>query len=212
MAAPEGRYGSLREQIEANSSEDFGDLVYHQLKNAPWILCSVGVHLVVALLLWVYPWTTTGDGEPPKQIQMAQLDDVDELEEDVPPEIEETKPIEEQEKVTEEPVIKDAKVSDHNETDNDVETEESLGDPRFNSDAPFEGPCTNGTFGIGGGAGGAFGGRRGGHRTVHPRPRRQGGPRRPPRRRPAAARRNSVRGARGRAVRRRSARRRTPLP
>ena len=63
-------------------------------------------------------------------------------------------------------MIKDAKLSDHNETDNDQETEESLGDPRFNSDAPFEGPGTNGTIGIGGGAGGAFGGRRGGHRNL----------------------------------------------
>jgi hypothetical protein len=97
---------------------------------------------------------------------MAAAEDKAELEEEVPPEIEETKPIEEMDRVVEDPVVKDAKLSDHNETDNDQETEESLGDPRFNSDSPFEGPGTNGTIGIGGGAGGAFGGRKGGHRNL----------------------------------------------
>ncbi len=63
------------------------------------------------------------------------------------------------------PVLRDAKDSDHTAADDvqPVEEEESLGDPRFNSDAAFEGPGTNGTIGIGGGAGGAFGGRKGGH-------------------------------------------------
>ncbi len=41
-----------------------------------------------------------------------------------------------------------------------------LGDPRFASTAPFEGPATNGVIGIGGGAGGAWGGRRGGRRNL----------------------------------------------
>lgn len=39
-------------------------------------------------------------------------------------------------------------------------------DAKFSSDAPFEGPGTNGTIGVGGGAGGAFGGRRGGARKL----------------------------------------------
>ncbi len=63
------------------------------------------------------------------------------------------------------PVIKDAKVSDHDETDNDMADEAALG-VDFDSDAPFEGAGTNGTIGIGGGAGGAFGGRRGGQRDL----------------------------------------------
>lgn len=69
-------------------------------------------------------------------------------------------------RAVDDPIIKDAKVSDHNETKADAAMEESLGDPRFNSDAPFQGPGTNGTIGVGGGAGGAFGGRRGGHRNL----------------------------------------------
>jgi hypothetical protein len=47
-----------------------------------------------------------------------------------------------------------------------METEESLGDPRFNSDSPFMGQGTNADIGIGGGAGGMFGGRKGGHRNL----------------------------------------------
>lgn len=86
------------------------------------------------------------------------------------PSVEEAKPVEELEKALADPVIKDAKVSDHNETDDDMDDSlddtSSLGDPRFNTDAPFEGPGTNGTIGIGGGAGGAFGGRSGGRRNL----------------------------------------------
>ena len=83
-----------------------------------------------------------------------------------PPEVEEAKPIEEMEKAIEDPVVEESKVSDHNEIDDAWAGNESIGDPRFNSDAPFEGPGTNGTIGIGGGAGGAFGGRRGGRRNL----------------------------------------------
>ncbi|MCE9634929.1 MAG: VWA domain-containing protein, partial [Planctomycetes bacterium] len=83
-----------------------------------------------------------------------------------PPAPEETKPLEESERVTEDPFLKDAKVADHNETDTDTTIEESLGDPRFSSDAPFEGPGAGGTIGIGGGAGGRFGGRSSGGRVL----------------------------------------------
>ncbi len=84
------------------------------------------------------------------------------------------------------PMLRDAKVEDHNESDNDLPMDESKPGPQTPavpakpgedtiSDAPFEGPSTNAAIGIGGGSGGAFGGR-GGHRTVPP-PRlgRQGG-------------------------------------
>ncbi len=155
---------SLREQMHAREAHDFGDLLYRQLKNAPWLLASIGVHGVILGIFLLFP-SDASDVAVGQQLQMSPQEDPPALE-DVPPEVEEIKPIEEDERVMEDPVLKDAKVSDHNETDNDQETEESLGDPRFNSDAPFEGPGTNGTIGIGGGAGGAFGGRRGGHRNL----------------------------------------------
>jgi hypothetical protein len=155
---------TIAEQIRASDAQDFGELLYRQLKNAPWILASMGIHGVVFLIFMMLP-PPEKDTEQAARIEMSKTDVV-ELKEEPPPEPEEIKPVEETERVMEDPVLKDAKVSDHNETDNDMETEESLGDPRFNSDSPFEGPGTNGTIGIGGGAGGAFGGRRGGHRNL----------------------------------------------
>ena len=103
---------------------------------------------------------------PPKALPATGEDDfVDPLEEEIKPEIEDQRPVDQSEEVIEDPVIKDAKVSDHNETDNDLPFEETLGNDDFLSDGPFDGPSTNGAIGIGGGRGGAFGGR-GGHRNL----------------------------------------------
>lgn len=63
-----------------------------------------------------------------------------------------------------EPVILDAALSDHVETDNDLPFEGSIGKDGIR-DAPFAGPTKNGLVGLGGGAGGAFGGR-GGRRDL----------------------------------------------
>lgn len=165
MANIDGTGSSRRELLAAQHHDDFGDLLYAQMKNAPWVLCSIGIHALIVGFLLLLP-SSSKVAEAPKRIEMAQQETPPELEEDVEPEVEEDKPIEEMEKQVEDPVIKDAKVSDHNETDNDMDDNQSLGDPRFNSDAPFEGPGNNGTIGIGGGAGGAFGGRRGGRRNL----------------------------------------------
>src|SRR4029079_16121069 len=81
-----------------------------------------------------------------------------------PPRPEETEQIHNSDVVAKEPTIKDAELSDHNETDNDMPTEESFGEGGI-SDAPFEGPSNNGLIGLGGGAGGPFKGR-GGHRNL----------------------------------------------
>lgn len=165
MANIDGSGSSRRELLVAQQHDDFGDLLYAQMKNAPWVLCSIGIHALIVGFLLLLP-SSSKVAEAPKRIEMAQQETPPELEEDVEPEVEEDKPIEEMEKQVEDPVIKDAKVSDHNETDDDMDDNQSLGDPRFNSDAPFEGPGNNGTIGIGGGAGGAFGGRRGGRRNL----------------------------------------------
>jgi len=74
------------------------------------------------------------------------------LQEEVKPEIEERKPIEQEGGSIADPVIKDAKVSDHNETDNDLPFEESLGRKDFISNAPFDGPSTTASIGKVGGA------------------------------------------------------------
>jgi uncharacterized protein YegL len=107
-------------------------------------------------------------GLPPKASPVAQVPRpaATSGEEESPPQADAMKPVEESDRVVEDPVVGDVMVSDPNETDDDLPVEESLGDPRFASDSPFEGPGTKGTIGIGGGAGGAFGGRKGGHRNL----------------------------------------------
>ena len=145
--------------------ESFNDVLYAQMRKTPWWLISIGFHLLLGFVMMNMDWGP-GGGQGDAQVQSDVSDDlIDPLKDEVKPEIEDQKPIEQEEKVIDDPVIKDAKVSDHNETDNDQPFEESLGQKDFISDAPFEGPSTNAAIGIGGGAGGAFGGR-GGHRNL----------------------------------------------
>ncbi len=60
------------------------------------------------------------------------------------------------ETTAEEPIVKDEQIQDHVETDNDLPFKESFGESEGLMDAPFEGPSSNGTIGLGGGAGAAF--------------------------------------------------------
>ena len=149
----------------ARHEESFNDLLYVQLRKTPWWLISIAFHGLIILILFYTPFDTGGASGDSRLKSRMEDDMLDDLKEEVKPDIEETKPIEQDEEQIEDPVIKDAKVSDHNETDNDMPFEESLGDKDFISDAPFDGPSTNAAIGIGGGAGGAFGGR-GGHRNL----------------------------------------------
>ncbi|MHC4601208.1 MAG: prenyltransferase/squalene oxidase repeat-containing protein, partial [Planctomycetota bacterium] len=66
----------------------------------------------------------------------------------------------------EDPVLKDAEVSDHNETDNNEDYESSKAVEDAISKKPFQGKYWSSAIGIGGGAGGAFGGRFGGRRNL----------------------------------------------
>jgi hypothetical protein len=161
MYGQEPQYG----QVSSRRDQTFNDVLYEQLRKTPWWLISIVFHALLAFIVNIFT-EASNVGDLNAQVNSNMTDEnLDPLKEEVKPEIEESKPIEEDEKVIEDPVIKDAKVSDHNETDNDLPFEESLGQKDFISDAPFEGPSTNAAIGIGGGAGGAFGGR-GGHRNL----------------------------------------------
>ena len=93
-----------------------------------------------------------GAGKERKLAEMAETaNEVDELEEEIEPDVPE-------EEIVEEP-IETEEVSDHNEVDTDSEFEETAGADGI-SDAPFTGPSTNSSIGLGGGAGGGRGGRR----------------------------------------------------
>jgi len=143
---------------------DFNEQLYNALKKSPWWMISIAVHVLLFVISSMFQ--TEGviiPPAPPMATNMAAAAEAP-PEEDVPPTPEETEQVHQTDVVAKEPTIKDAELSDHNETDNDLPTEESLGEGGI-SDAPFEGPSTNGLIGIGGGAGGAFKGR-GGHRNL----------------------------------------------
>lgn len=144
-----------------HEQRDFNDLFYQQLRNAPWVMCSVGLHALIFGFLLLLP-THKPTIQKATIIEMAAQDEIINLEDEPDPDVVENKPIEEIEKSEEDPIIKDTPVSDHNETDNDMDSNENLGDPRFKNDGVFEGPGDNSTIGIGGGGGGPFGGRIGG--------------------------------------------------
>ena len=158
-------HASVSDQLRSAEPRDFGEQVYRQLKNAPWVMASLGVHGAAFLVFAMLPTPVRMIAAAPI-IQMSETEPAPELVEDPPPDIREDKPLDEPVRPEEDPVIKDTEVAEHDETDNDQPTEESLGDPRFNTDSPFEGQSTNGTIGIGGNAGGPWGGRDGGHRNL----------------------------------------------
>jgi hypothetical protein len=143
----------------------FDDVLYSHLARTPWWLVSLAFHGLVVLILFHTPF-----GQDPYEVtrqSRTQLQDdfLDPVEPLVKPDIRELPPIDQEEEALDEPTIKDAKLSDHNETDNDRPTEESLGELDMMSDSPLEGPSTNAEIGIGPAAGGPFGGR-GGHRNL----------------------------------------------
>jgi hypothetical protein len=140
----------------------FNDILYDWMGRAPWLAISAVAHVMVFLLLAVIPWGLFGADE--NQDIQAKLDQpveevYEEPEEEEPEEIEEEEPLEE-------PVLKDAEISDHNETEDEQDFMASEGDPDFISDSPFDDTNLNDVIGIGGGAGGKFGGRFGGRRNL----------------------------------------------
>jgi hypothetical protein len=149
--------------VDRFAQPDFNEQLYNALKKSPWWMLSLALHAAVfAIGLMI---KTAG---PPPQTQpqiQAMTTNAEIPPEDLPETPEDTEEVHAQDVVVQEPVIKDAEVADHVETDNDLPYQESFGQSEGISDAPFEGPANNGLIGIGGGAGGAFKGR-GGNRDL----------------------------------------------
>jgi hypothetical protein len=140
----------------------FNDILYDWMGRAPWLAISAVAHVMVFLLLAVIPWNIFSSDKGASVT--AKLDQpveevYEEPEEEEPEEIEEEEPLEE-------PVLKDAEISDHNETEDEQDFMASEGDPDYISDSPFDDTNLNDVIGIGGGAGGKFGGRFGGRRNL----------------------------------------------
>jgi hypothetical protein len=153
-------YEMYRQQFE---QESFNDIMADQLRRAPWLLCSVVLHVLIIVIIGFF---LGDDSNKNKEDEMVmEMDDSNEEEEEIIEEEEEEEEPEEEEQV-EDPVVEDQEVDDHDEDDTNEEYEESVGDEDQISDKPFDGVSNNDAIGLGGGAGGGFGGRRGGRKKM----------------------------------------------
>jgi squalene-hopene cyclase-like protein len=139
---------------------DFGDLVYEQMRNAPWVGLSVAAHGALFGILLIWPWDTSNAEQQKQAIAVEIPEDVQTLQEDDPPEVNDKDPVEEVDREETEVDVKAPEVvkpvPDPDPFDNDAFTPGE-------SNAPLGGPGDNPTIGVGGGAGGGpagFGGQR----------------------------------------------------
>ncbi len=135
---------------------DFNEQLYVALKQSPWWMISIALHVFVFLIASLF--STTQEKRVPPPMVDAGFAEPYEDPEDHEPEPESQHNVENTDVVTD-PVIKDEPVEDHPTSDNDLNFDENYGETEGLSDAPFAGPSTNGTIGTAGGGGGAFKGR-----------------------------------------------------
>ncbi|MBI4833720.1 MAG: hypothetical protein HY811_02715 [Planctomycetes bacterium] len=161
--------GSLAEQL-VTQKIDFGAWLQSTINTMGIpLLISLFVHVfgivILAALIVAEPVVKTEEIKTiklPPPVEEKQLDM--ELPRDV---IENNKPPKDDQVSETDPVWKDAEESDHNETADDEDFNESKGDSYdFVSDKPLKGAGVYDMMGVGGGAGGRYGGPRGGRRNL----------------------------------------------
>ena len=143
---------------------DFNEQLYKALKSSPWWMISIAVHVLMFVVSSMIQTDKVEVAAAPSLTASMNAANDAPTEDEPKPTPDEVDQVHDSDVATKEPTIKDAELSDHNETDNDLPTEESLGEGGL-SDAPFDGPANNDKIGIGGSAGGAFRGR-GGHHNL----------------------------------------------
>jgi hypothetical protein len=132
--------------------ETFQEIMAEQLRHAPWLMLSIGLHLVVGLLLWLMPHDSKVLDD--RSLLMAPPDKVDEIVEEPPPP-EEPEP----EETEVEPVLQDTEVTE-------VEEVTETFDEFDQKESAFDSNQWNSAVGLGGGAGGKWGGRGGGRKKL----------------------------------------------
>ncbi|MEL6429690.1 MAG: prenyltransferase/squalene oxidase repeat-containing protein, partial [Planctomycetota bacterium] len=134
-----------------NHEESFNDLVYEWMSKAPWLLISLALHFVVALIVAAIPWNAFDVEESPVMVVSVEPP-VETVEPEEPePEVE----IEDVETEIE-PVLEELEISDVSETDNDSDLASTEGDEGLN-DSPHDSISTNSTLGLGAGGGSKIG-------------------------------------------------------
>jgi len=128
--------------------QDFSEVLGEQLQRAPYLVASVVLHFLLALIVaGIMVLNTDAATEPPQLVAAPPMP---------PPDIEDVEPPEPLivPDPIPEPVVQEADL----EPTEQPESLEALGDPNMNSDKMFDSLGDNGDLGLGGGAGGSLGG------------------------------------------------------
>src|SRR5262245_15781060 len=144
---------------------DLNDQLYKALRNSPWWMISIAFHVLLVVVSSIFQTPTAVAAVVPQMHIESAGPPEDPPEEQKKLEPDEIEEVHASDVVAKEPMLRDVEVSDHNETDNDVDFSEPYGDGSGFSDAPWEGPGNNPLIGVGGGGGGSLKGR-GGRRLV----------------------------------------------
>jgi hypothetical protein len=157
---------------------NFNDELYDALRQSPWWMISIGVHVLLVLVSSMF--ATESAAVPKAQVvsvtNPAAPTDVPEPEPPVDPG--ETETPYEDPLFVEEPVLTNAPVEDKNRTDNDVDDDSARGTEEGTSHAQFDGPSSNPHIGIGGGPGSPKGNGFGSNRYSRPPSGKRGTPQR----------------------------------
>ncbi len=158
-------YQEYEAQHHHHEDASFNDLMVEQIRNTPWLLISIVIHVLLALVLNLL--SVEGISKDQVKPIEASTDPDQNLEDpETEEQEEEVEELEPEEEITEEPVIKDTEISDHNESDTEEEFEEDKGAEDALNDKPFDADQANDAIGIGGGGGNPFGSRRGGKKNL----------------------------------------------
>jgi hypothetical protein len=154
----------VRDRLASREVHDFGDLLYRQVRNAPWVGLSILVHGGVLGLLLLFPPAEEAVEQSPRVLEMVAAEAAPVLDEpEEPPDVQQQDPVEQTQKFEQDPVLEP--VDQITEVDVDADDDEPL--DAFDQGISFlTGPGTNPTIGIGGNSGGPLGEGRGGNKNL----------------------------------------------
>ena len=154
---------------QEQSASPFNLFMQQQLKGLPWWLISIVAHTIIFCLSMLMVL----DHPQQQVITEAEVGIEQELKEEVKPEPpkqdvqqQDNKNINPEEPEVKDPVVKEAKVSDHVETANQDEHMTAKGNMDAHTDSPLMGKFDKSDIGIGGRAGSTFGDRFGGKENL----------------------------------------------
>ncbi len=147
--------------------KSWGEVMREQWERAPWWMISAAVHAVILMLMTIITVATAEKSQDDVVIttDLAKKKEPEYDENKVRDIFKNTKEVEADE-IVENPVFvhEEVEVTDHFETENEMETNTARGQEDAISDIPLGGTGVVGNIGVGGGGAGCFGYRTGGGR------------------------------------------------